>query len=307
MYLWQVPRSKEPSAAAQQLARELADRGQVVGYRAIEDWGARGLAPAPVRRSLGRGRGTASEYPPGSADQYAAVASVMRPGLPWQASVLKLLARGHLPTNHDLARQALREMLATHPAGPGDDALDHAERLAAQTAGTRAGRLFLRAFERNLRRSTSLLEPGAEVSSVAAGTLATLHMMAVGESAWSPEALTEMMAAVGLPVADMTNEDRQALARLTGAFVTEVSSPAVLADVAAQVPLNRIMLAMPAAREAVAGLLRGPGPGIPPSEDSTDMLTVWMVLVLIRIDDLGGNEATASLLRRAKSARPQIS
>ncbi len=63
MYLCWVPRARQPSAAAQRLVQELASRGLTVGYRAIEDWAARGLALAPARRSLGRGRGTVSEYP----------------------------------------------------------------------------------------------------------------------------------------------------------------------------------------------------------------------------------------------------
>jgi hypothetical protein len=301
MYLCRVPRSKEPSAAAQQLVRELTARGLNVGYRAIEDWAARGLAPAPVRRSLGRGKGTVSEYPAGAVGQYAAVASVMRPGLPWQVSVLKLLVRGHLPVNHDLVRQALREVLAPDPAESAGDALDYAERLATQTAGTRAGRSFLRAFERNLHRSASLLEPGAEVSSVATGALATLVLAAAGEPAWSTEALAEMMAAVGFPVAEMTDEDRQGLARFADIFVTEFSSGPLLAAVAGQAPLSRIMLAVPLARKTVTEALRDPGKGLPPlNDDFSDVLTVYVALMLIRIEDLGGEEAMAELVGRAR-------
>jgi hypothetical protein len=297
-----MPRSKEPSAAARQLVRELAARGLAVGYRAIEDWAARGLAPAPVRRSLGRGRGTASEYPAGAADQYAAVASVMRRGLPWQVSVLKLLVRGHLPVNHDLVRRALREALAPGPAQSGGDDLDYAERLAAREAGTRAGRSFLRAFERNLHRSAPFLEPGAEVSSVATGALATLALAAAGKPAWSAEALAEMMAAVGLPVAEMTDEDRQGLARFAAIFVTEVSSGPLLAAVADQAPLSRIMLAVPLARKTVTETLCDPGRGIPPlNEDFSDVLTVYTALMLIRIEDLGGDQAMAELAGRARS------
>jgi hypothetical protein len=302
MYLCLVPRSKVPSAAAQQLVRELAARGLTVGYRAIEDWAARGLAPAPVRRSLGRGRGTASEYPAGAADQYAAVASVMRPGLPWQVSVLKLLVRGHLPVNHDLVRQALREVLAPDPVESGADALDYAEQMATRTASTRAGRSFLRAFERNLHRSASLLEPGAEVSSVAVGALATLVLAAAGEPAWSTEALAEMMAAVGFPVAEMTDEDRQGLARFAGIFVTEVSSGPLIAAWADQAPLSRIMRAAPLARKTVTEALQDPGKGLPPlNEDFSDVLTVCAALMLIRIEDLGGDEAMAELVGRARS------
>jgi hypothetical protein len=302
MYLCRVARSKKPSEAARQLVRELAERGLTVGYRAIEDWAARGLAPAPVRRSLGRGRGTASEYPAGASDQYAAVASVMRPGLPWQVSVLKLLVRGHLPANHDLVRQALRELLAPDPAEPGADALDRAERMAARTAGTRAGRSFLRAFERNLRSCAPPLEPAAEVSSVAAGALATLFMAAAGEPAWSTEALAEMMAALGFPVAEMTDEDRQGLAGFAGIFVTEVFSGPLLAAAVGQVPLSRIMRAVPLARETVTEALRDPGRGLPPlNEDFSDLLTVCAALVLIRIEDLGGHQAMAKLAGRARS------
>jgi hypothetical protein len=56
--------------------RELAQRGPTASLRAIEGWAAKGLTPTPIRRSLGRGRGTVSEYPPGDIDQHAAVAAV---------------------------------------------------------------------------------------------------------------------------------------------------------------------------------------------------------------------------------------
>jgi hypothetical protein len=91
--------------------------------------------------------------------------------------------------NHGLVRQAIREVLVPDPPELGADALDYAEGLATRTAGTRVGRSFLRAFERNLRRSASLLEPGAEIGSVANGALATLVLATVGEPAWSAEAL----------------------------------------------------------------------------------------------------------------------
>jgi hypothetical protein len=203
--------------------------------------------------------------------------------------------------NRDLVRQALREVVEADPAEPGADALDHAERVAAQTAGTRAGRSFLRAFERNLRRSTSLLEPGADVSSVAAGALATLFLTAAGEPAWSTEALAEMMAALGFPVAQMTEEDRQGLGRFADVFVTEVFSGPLLAAVADRTPLSRITLAVPAARRIVTEILGALGRGLPPlNEDVSDVLAVFVALMLIRIEELGGDEAMAELADRAR-------
>ena len=132
-----------------------------------------------------------------------------------------------------------------------------------RTQARPAGRSFLRAFERNLHRSASLLEPGAEVSSVATGALATLVLAAAGELAWSTEALAEMMAAVGFPVVEMTDEDRHGLARFAGIFVTEVSSGPLLAAVAGQAPLSRIMLAVPLARKTVTEALRDPARAFP--------------------------------------------
>lgn len=234
MYLRSVPRSKEPSAATQWLIQELAQRGLTAGPRAIESWAAKGLAPAPVRRSLGRGRGTVSEYPPGAVDQYAAVASVMRRGRAWQVSVLKLFVRGHLPTNENLVRQALHDLLAPLEAPPSEDALDYAERVAAQTAAAPFARPFLRAYERNLRRSPQILEDGTQIRAVAMGVLTTLTLVRSGTPAWSPEALTELLAAHGVPVAALADDERERLALYADAFCTTVLTGPGLAQFAAE-------------------------------------------------------------------------
>jgi hypothetical protein len=132
--------------------------------------------------------------------------------------------------------------------------------------------------------------------------MATLVLAAAGEPAWSAEALAEMMAALGFPVAEMTDEDREGLARFAGIFVTEVSSGSLLAAVADQAPLSRIMLAVPLARKTVTEPLCDPGQGLPPlNEDFTDVLTVYAALMLIRIEELGGDEAMAELVDRARN------
>lgn len=298
-----MARAKEPSAAAQRLIEELSRRGLTVGHRAIEDWAARGLTPAPARRSLGRGQGTASEYPAGAADQYAAVAAVMRRGLPWQVSVLKLFVQGYLPTNENLVRQAFHDLLTDDDAADLDeDALGYAERLAAQAAATGAARPFLRAFRRNLRRSGQILEPGTEIEPVVTGVIATLTLARIGEPDWSPDALAETMAAVGLPIAEMASDDRAGVTRFADMFFTEVMAGPVLAQIAAGTPLERIQSAIPEARKAAREGLLGVGSAFPrPSEDLHAVLTACFALVLIRIEDLGGDEAMAERASRAMS------
>lgn len=294
-----MPRSKEPSTAARQLAGELAARGLKPGYRAIEDWAARGLAPRPARRPLGRGRGTTSAYPPGAAGQYAAVASVMRRGLPWQASVLKLLARGHLPADPGLVRQAYRDLLASLTACPGDDPLGYAEEVAEQAAATPAGRPFLRAFERNLRRSAQLLEPGTEIAPAARGVLATLTLLGMGEPDWSAGALIEAMAALGMPVADLADIDREALTRFAVMFSERITAGPVLAAIAATAPLERLRAAIPPARDLLAAALPPAVPGL--AEDVREVLTAFAALVVVSIEDAGGDQAIGELAARARS------
>jgi hypothetical protein len=293
-------RPRQPSPATQQLIRDLTLRGVSVTCRAVEGWAARGLAPAPVRRSLGRGRGTVSEYPPGAADQYAAVASVMRRGRPWQVSVLKLLARGLLPADQALARRAFRDLLTPPKSRPDQDALDYAEQLAADAARSPFGRTFLRAFERNLRNSAQILEPGAQLSQVALGVTATLTLAFAGEPAWSQEALIEMIAAYGMPVADLSDDDRAGLARFAESFFTRVTAWGCLADIAAESSLQRVLAVVPQARLTVSEAFTALSSDIPQlDEDIAEVFIAMAALMLVRIEDLGGDEAIAELARQA--------
>lgn len=293
-----MPRSREPSAAARRLVQELAARGVTVGYRQIEDWATRGLAPAPVRRSRGRGRGMASEYPPNTVDQYAAVASVMRRGRPWQISVLKLLARGFLPTDETLLRRAFQFLLEPPGADPSKDALGYAEQFATVAAASRFARPVMQVYERNLRRAADILEPGTRIRPVAIGVLATLTLARIGEPEWSQEALTEMFAAHGVPVRDMSEQERAGLAQFADEFFTQVIALPVLAQTAAEAPARRIRAAIPQARtmtgEAFAAIKDIPEP----NEDIKDGLIAVAALMAIRIEELGGDDAIAELAKR---------
>ncbi len=84
-------------------------------------------------------------------------------------------------------------------------------------------------FERNLRRSRQTLEPGTEITAAATGVMATLNLLLTGEPEWSTDALIEMMAAYGIPVGEMTSDDRAGLARY-GVQVVLADKPADMAD-----------------------------------------------------------------------------
>jgi len=294
-----MPRSREPSAATRWLIGELASRGLKVGYRAVEDWAARGMTPAPVRRSLGRGRGTASEYPPGAVEQYAAVAAVTRRGRPWQISVLKLFVRGHLPSNEDLVRQALHELLIDDVAGQADSSLDYAETYAAHAVAARGAQPFLRAFRRNLRRAIPVLEPGSDIDSVVTGAIATTTLVRLGQPDWTPEAIIEMLATFGLPVAELTDDDRAGLVWFFDSFLVEVMTGPALDEIAVTAPISRLQSAVPAAHQHAARTLAAVGVALPkPSEDFYDALVAFLAVVLIRIEDLGGDQAVAELVQQ---------
>jgi hypothetical protein len=247
----------------------------------------------------------ASEYPPGAVDQYAAVAAVMRRGRPWQISVFMLLVRGYLPADRGLVRQAYAELLRPLSAGPTGDALDYAEQVAARTVEAGTARPFLRAFERNLRRSRHVLEPGTDTTTAAAtGAMATLVLLVTGQPEWSADALIELMAAYGFPVGELSGDERQVLARFATAIADQLLSGAALARVAAEAPLERIQAAVPWARDTTREVLDSISRTFPrPGEDIEDMLTAVTALIHVRTEDLGGDDAIADLATAALPER----
>jgi hypothetical protein len=247
---------------------------------------------------LGRGRGTVSEYAPGAVEQYAAVAAVTRRGRPWQISVLKLFVRGYLPTKEDLVREAFHELLRDDVSGPEEKSpLDCAEQYAAQAVTARSAGPFLRAFRRNLQRARSILEPGSDISAVTTGVIATMTLARIGKPDWTPEAVIELLAAYGLPVAELTDGDRARIAQVFETVLPEVMAGPALDKIAATAPLSRIQAAIPAARLAAAEALAAAGTSFPaPGEDFLDALVAVFALVLIRIEDLGGEQAIIELL-----------
>lgn len=156
-----MPASDRYSAAARQLVAELRARGYRAGCRAVEQWAAWGLAPAPERVSLGR-RGFTSRYPDGAIDQYAAVASVMRRGQDWRAAGLMLIGRGHLVAREDTFRLLL-DYLFTPDTGISDP-LEYADEQMAAAAGQPLFKRIARIAQRNIS-AAKLADPvtGCEI------------------------------------------------------------------------------------------------------------------------------------------------
>src|SRR5438132_1681698 len=63
---------------AEALIVRLSAQGFTVTKTELARWHRAGLLPRPLRRSLGRGRGMASIYPPGTADQLLALCTIHR-------------------------------------------------------------------------------------------------------------------------------------------------------------------------------------------------------------------------------------
>ena len=129
------------------------------------------------------------------------------------------------------------------------------------------------------------------------GVLATLTLIRIGQPTWTDEALSELLAAHGIPVEALTDAERAAVSRFAGVFATEVIAAHNLAKVASQTPLRRIQAAIPQARadarDALAAVTSLPRP----SEDMIDILTVFRALIQIQIDGLGGDSALVDLAK----------
>jgi hypothetical protein len=143
-----MPAVARYSSATKELVTGLRARGYKVGCRAVEYWAERGLAPSPVRYSLGK-RGFGSRYPVGAVDQYAAVASVMRSGRDWRVAGLLLIGQGHLPSSVDTFRFLL-QFLIPENFDLVDDPLAHAEEEFKQFAGSQLHGIFDRIIRQNL-------------------------------------------------------------------------------------------------------------------------------------------------------------
>ena len=74
--------------------------------------------------------------------------------------------------------------------------------------------------------------------------------------------------------------------------LTDIAAGPVLANTAAKTPARRIQAAVPQAREALSEFLAATVGKLPRlSDDIADVLTAVFAVLLIRIEDLGGEDA----------------
>lgn len=282
----------EPSAT-EVLVENLLDLGFRVSVRTIRQWVRLGLIPAPLRRSLGRGRGMASEYPPETLDQAAAVASVMRRGLPWHLGVVTLVGRGHLPASEATLRAAFEEFFRLEYEQEEDD-LERAERIARESriAATTPMHRVLRAMDANFRRAkvrdpvTGQLIPSEEgVHTV----LTHMMLLTFGSSTLTEQVGIEVAAAQGLLV-NLPDELRDPVGKLVADLYNEVMSFSLLADVARRVRPSDLQRAVIEMRSFIGELMTEIRiPRLP--SVFWDVGSVLIALAYFRMMEIGGPDA----------------
>lgn len=278
-----MPAAARYSTATKQLAADLRARGHNVGCRALERWAELGLAPAPVRYSLGK-RGFGSRYPPGAVEQYAAVASVMRRGLDWRVAGLQLISRGYLPVREGTFRLLLNFLLPDDVDS--DDPLGRAEEEFGQAGGNRLFEKMSRVAQKNLA-SAKVVDPvtGQNVSGEAAAAGAMIWTLAAMLGEPLPEGSAEEIAgASGLISPALPETERRERIRYTEAVFSGPSTFRALSAAAQTVEPARLQSIILGMREIAAC---GPFEGVLP-EQWMDMLLVATALTVTTIEDLGG-------------------
>jgi hypothetical protein len=221
-----------------------------------------GLIPRGHRRSLGRGRGTEVVYPDDMAERCRQVAERMRRGRPWQMIALSLFAAG-ADLAEETVRAAYRWALTIETPGDEDD-LDTAERGVDQLLSTVAGRRLRTLVASHVKRSG--VAPDEPPSAVARSVLTNLLLVQLGGEVVSDAAMIEMLAGMGLPIAELPPGEQVRAARfmdaVLGAFsmdgLVEVAEGASMEELRGAIPVVAQLL------EVVPADLRAlvPGPVI---------------------------------------------
>ena len=218
----------------------LRAQGVACSPRRLEDWRRVGLVPAGRRRSLGRGRGTEVVYPVDMAERCRQVAERMRRGQPWQWVAFSLFADGvELP--EETIRTAYRWALRIEVPGDSDE-LDVAERGLAQLLSTVAGRRLEALVAAQVKRSG--VAQGERPRAVARSVLTNLFLVQLGGEVASDEAMIEMLAGMGLPIAELPPDERVWAARFMDAMLGAFSFDE-LAAVAERAPVDELRAAIP--------------------------------------------------------------
>ena len=241
-----MARPASPARATKALVAELRAQGLACSARRLEDWRRVGLVPRGHRRSLGRGRGTEVVYPDDMAERCSQVATRMRRGQPWQMVAFSLFAGGvELP--EETIRAAYRWALTVEAPADSDE-LDVAERGVDRVLSTVAGRRLEGLVAAQVKRSgVALGEPPA---AVARGVLTNLFLVQLGGEIADDQATIELLAGIGLPIAELPPDERVRAARFMDAVFSAFSIDE-LAGVAEHTPVDELQAAIP----VVANLL----------------------------------------------------
>ena len=237
-------RAATPAAATKELVAALRAQGVDCSSRRLEDWRRVGLIPRGHQRSLGRGRGTEVVYPDDMAERCRRVAERMRRGQPWQVVALSLFADGaDLP--EETVRAAYRWAL-TIEAGEGGDELDAAERALDHLSSTAAGRRVQAQVAAHVKQSG--VAPDESPSAVARSVLTNLLLVALGGEVADDTAMSELLAGVGLPIAELPPDEQVRLARFVDAVLAALSTDE-LVGVAEGASLEELRSAFPVAAQ----------------------------------------------------------
>jgi hypothetical protein len=280
-----MPASARYSAATRQLVAELRALGYSAGCRAVEQWAAWGLAPAPERVSLGR-RGTTSRYPDGTVEQYAAVASVMRRGQDWRAAGLMLIGRGHLITREATLRLLLAYLFS--PDDEIDDPLQFADDHVMALTENPLFRRLAKVAQRNIR-AAKIVDPitGVDIDPFAAAvSVMTRGLASMLGEAMPRDAAEETAAAWGMISADLPLDVREHRIDFVNALSDNILNFERLSFAARTVDPVRLQAAIREFRSEVEGpsqQLLGMIPSV-----HADMLAIAVALTVIVLEDLGG-------------------
>jgi hypothetical protein len=249
-----MARPATPARATKALVAELRAQGVDCMSRRLEDWRRVGLIPKGHRRSLGRGRGSEVVYPDDMVERCRRVAERMRRGQPWQVVALSLFAAGaDLPEG--TVRAAYRWAFRIERSADEDD-LDAAERDVDKLLATAAGRRLRALVTSHVKRSgVAASEPPR---AVADGVLTNLFLVALGGEVANDTAMIELLAGLGLPIAELPPDEQVRAARFIDAVLGAFSMEE-LVEVAEGAPLEELRSAVPVVvqlLEVVPGELR---------------------------------------------------
>ncbi|MGH9303134.1 MAG: hypothetical protein ACRDZ5_01850 [Acidimicrobiales bacterium] len=235
-----MARPATPARATKALVTELRAQGVDCSSRRLEDWRRVGLIPRGRRRSLGRGRGTEVVYPDDMAECCRRVAERMRRGQPWQVVALSLFAAGaELPD--ETVREAYSWALKMETSAD-EDELDTAERGVDQLLSTVAGRRLRALVTVHVKRSG--VAPGEPPSAVAHSVLTNLFVVQLGGEIADDAAMIELLAGMGLPIAELPPDERVQAARFMDAVMSAFSIDE-LVEVAEGAPVEELRSAIP--------------------------------------------------------------